>query len=134
MFIPYTEDDPRPGRPSTSKTDENIGKIGKIIHEDRRLNIRGLAEITGIDKECVRQILHESFNVRKVCAEKVPKLLTPEEKESRMNICVDILNNLDTDSGLLDTVITCEESCFFLIMAPKQSVGAIKAKATDVLN
>ncbi|KAJ8958407.1 hypothetical protein NQ318_002189 [Aromia moschata] len=42
-----TEDDPRPGLPSTSETDANIGKL---IREDRRLSIRGLAEITGIDK------------------------------------------------------------------------------------
>ncbi|MBZ5797537.1 hypothetical protein K8353_46760 [Burkholderia contaminans] len=34
-----TEDDPRPGRPSTSKTDENIVKIGKLIRENRRLSI-----------------------------------------------------------------------------------------------
>ncbi|KAJ8960281.1 hypothetical protein NQ318_004006 [Aromia moschata] len=58
--------------------------------------------MTGIDKESVRQILHESFNMRKVCANIVPKLLTPEQKESRMNICADILNNIDTDPGLLD--------------------------------
>ncbi|KAJ8943630.1 hypothetical protein NQ318_016608 [Aromia moschata] len=57
-----TEDDPRPGRPSTSKTDENIETI------DRRLSIRRLADITGIDKECFSQILHESFNMRMVCA------------------------------------------------------------------
>ncbi|KAJ8941785.1 hypothetical protein NQ318_006821 [Aromia moschata] len=61
-----TEDDPRPGRPSASKMDETIEKIGKLIREDRRLSVRGLAEITGIDKECVRQILNESFNMRKV--------------------------------------------------------------------
>ncbi|KAJ8959239.1 hypothetical protein NQ318_022502 [Aromia moschata] len=60
-----TEDDPRPGRPSTSKTDENIEKTGKLIREDRRLSIQGLAGIPGIDKECVRQILHESFNMHK---------------------------------------------------------------------
>ncbi|KAJ8942624.1 hypothetical protein NQ318_013337 [Aromia moschata] len=33
----------------------------------------------------------------------VPKLLTPEQKESIMNFCADILNNIDTDPGLLDT-------------------------------
>ncbi|KAJ8954772.1 hypothetical protein NQ318_014881 [Aromia moschata] len=46
-----------PGRPSTSKTDENIENIFKLILEDRRLSIRGLAEITGFDKERVRQIV-----------------------------------------------------------------------------
>ncbi|KAJ8936704.1 hypothetical protein NQ318_002446, partial [Aromia moschata] len=57
-----TEDDPRPGQPLVSKKDDNIEKI------DRRLSTRGLAEITGIDKECVRLILHELFNMRKNCA------------------------------------------------------------------
>ncbi|KAJ8936703.1 hypothetical protein NQ318_002445 [Aromia moschata] len=73
-----TEDDPRPGQPLVSKKDDNIEKIG-------------------IDKECVRLILHELFNMRKNCANMVPKLLTPEQKESRMNICADILNKIDTD-------------------------------------
>ncbi|KAJ8960437.1 hypothetical protein NQ318_013721 [Aromia moschata] len=59
------EDDPRLGRPLTSKTDENIEKLGKSTREYRRLSIRRLAKITGIDKECVRQILHKSFNMRK---------------------------------------------------------------------
>ncbi|KAJ8961478.1 hypothetical protein NQ318_014726 [Aromia moschata] len=77
-----TEDEPRHRRTSMSKTDENIGKL---IREDHRLSIREFAEITEIDKECVRQILHESFNMRKVCAEMVSKLLTPEQKDSRMN-------------------------------------------------
>ncbi|KAJ8960562.1 hypothetical protein NQ318_013851 [Aromia moschata] len=121
-----TEDDPRPGRPSTTKMDENIENIGKLIREHRSLSIRGLAEITSIDEECVSQILHESFNMCQVYAKMVPKLLTPEQKESRMNICADILNNIDTDSGLLDTV-TLKGTRF-------ESVEAIKAKVTKVLN
>lgn len=46
---------------------KNIDKIGKLIRE-----YRGLAEITGIYKKHVRQM---------------SKLLTHEQKESRMNIC-----------------------------------------------
>ncbi|KAJ8948147.1 hypothetical protein NQ318_009234 [Aromia moschata] len=71
----------------------------------------------------VRQILHEPFNMRKVWAKMLPKLLTPEQKKSRMNICADILNNIDTDPGLLDTMITCYES-----------MEAVKSKATEVLS
>ncbi|KAJ8943434.1 hypothetical protein NQ318_015713 [Aromia moschata] len=99
-----TEDDPRPGHVSKSKTDENIEKIHKLIREDRCLSIRGHAEMTGIDKECVRQILHESFNMfQKWCHNS--SLLS--KKESRMNIFADIIDNIDTDPGLLDTMITC---------------------------
>ncbi|KAJ8960237.1 hypothetical protein NQ318_003962 [Aromia moschata] len=56
----------------------------------------------------------------------VPKLLTPEQKESRMNICADILNNIDTDPGLLDTA-TLKETRL-------ERVEAVKVKATEVLN
>ncbi|KAJ8956266.1 hypothetical protein NQ318_015002 [Aromia moschata] len=112
--------------PDGPRRQKRMKTFGKLIHEDRRLSVRGLAEITGIDKECVRQILHESLNMRRICAKMVPKLLTPEQKESRMNICADILNNIDTDPGLLDTV-TLKGTRF-------ESVEAVKAKATEVPN
>ncbi|KAJ8947912.1 hypothetical protein NQ318_005139 [Aromia moschata] len=54
-----------PDGPQRQKRTNTLKKIGKLIREDRRLSIRRLAEITGIDKECVRQIWHESFNLRK---------------------------------------------------------------------
>ncbi|KAJ8939233.1 hypothetical protein NQ318_015191 [Aromia moschata] len=44
--------------------------------------------------------------MRKICAKMVQKLLTPEQKKSRMNICADILNNIDTDPGLLNKSLT----------------------------
>ncbi|KAJ8940968.1 hypothetical protein NQ318_010369 [Aromia moschata] len=52
-----TEGDPGRDGPPRQKADENIEKIGKLVREDRRLNIRGLVEMTGIDKEGVRQMI-----------------------------------------------------------------------------
>jgi len=43
----------------------------------------------------------------------VPRLLTPEQKEIRMNIYADILQNIENDPYLLENVITCDESWFF---------------------
>ena len=51
-------DDQRPGRPSSSKTEANIEKIGEIVRQNRRLSIRAIAELINIDKGTVRQILH----------------------------------------------------------------------------
>ncbi|KAJ8955920.1 hypothetical protein NQ318_005468 [Aromia moschata] len=97
-----TEDDPRPRRPSTSKTDK---KIGKLIREDRCL------------------ILHESFNMRKVSAKMVPKLLTPRAKGIKNEHLRWHFYNIDTDPGLLDTV-TLKGTRF-------ESVEAVKAIATE---
>ena len=43
----------------------------------------------------------------------VPRLLTPERKEIRMNICADILQNIEDALNFLENVITCDESWFF---------------------
>ena len=104
------QDDSRPDRSSTSKTDGNIEKIGNLIRSDRRLSIRAIAETVGIDKESVRQILHNNFNMRKVCAKMVPKILTLEQQEACKNICTDTLNAIENYPNLLKRIITCDES------------------------
>ncbi|GFV60152.1 putative mariner transposase [Trichonephila clavipes] len=96
------EDDSRPGCPSTSKTDENVEKVASLIRSNRRLSIRAIAETVNIDKECVRQILHDNLNMQKVCAKMVPKILTFEQQATRKNVCTDILDAIKNDPNLLE--------------------------------
>ena len=42
------EDDERPGRPSTSTTDENVEKVKEMVMNDRRITIRAVADDFGI--------------------------------------------------------------------------------------
>ena len=87
--------DQRPGRPSTSKTEAIIEKIGEIVRQNRRLSIREIAELINIDKEVIRQILHNNFNMKRACSKMALRLLTPDQKEIRMNICAVILQNIE---------------------------------------
>ncbi|GFV97154.1 protein GVQW3 [Trichonephila clavipes] len=107
------EDDSWPGRPSTSKTDENVEKVASLIQSDRRLSIRAIAETVNIDKECLRQILLDNLNMQKVCAKMVPKILTFEQQATRKKVCTDILDAIKNYPNLLEKVITCDESWFF---------------------
>jgi len=72
------------GRPATSRTEENIGKVPQIVRENRRLTARSIAEQVNIDRETVRKILTEDLDMRKVCAKMVPKELTEEQKQRRV--------------------------------------------------
>ena len=42
------EDQPRSGRPSTSRTDENIAKILELILEDRHRTTDDLVDLSGV--------------------------------------------------------------------------------------
>ena len=43
----------------------------------------------------------------------VPKLLTAEQKDTWLNICVDILENIENDPKFLKNGITCGDHVFF---------------------
>ena len=77
----YVGDDPKSGRPSTAKTQENVEKVATIVRGDRRLSIRAISELTNINKEGLGLILHDDLGTKNVCAKVVPKILTPEQKE-----------------------------------------------------
>ena len=44
----------------------------------------------------------------------VRRLLIPEQKEIRINICVDILQNTENDPNFLKNIIIYDESGFFI--------------------
>ena len=50
-------DEERSGRPATSRIQENIAKVRQMVRENRRLNVRSIAEQVNIDRETVRKIL-----------------------------------------------------------------------------
>ncbi|CAK9833986.1 Protein GVQW3 [Anthophora retusa] len=59
------EDDKRSGRPSTSKTDENIAKIEEMLSENRKLTIRELAEDLNIAYGSVQDVLVSDLGLRR---------------------------------------------------------------------
>ena len=107
------EDDRKSGRPSTSKTDENIDRVRQLVRSDRRLTVRMIAEELGMNRETVRTILVQELGMRKVCAKMVPKLLTDDQKEHRVNVCRDLLERIRDDPEFLGQVITGDETWVF---------------------
>ena len=107
------EDDPRSGRPSTSRTADNIERLKQMVRADRRLTVRMIAEQLSINKDTVWRIITENLEMRKVCAKMVPKLLSEDQKQQRLAVCQDIIEHLEDDPDLLRRVNTGDESWIF---------------------
>jgi hypothetical protein len=70
-------------RPRTSYTDENCVIVEGLIREDRSVKLRGIAEVTGIAKNTLHELI-SGLNFCKLSACWVPKMLTEEHKSKRM--------------------------------------------------
>jgi len=100
------EDDPRPGRPSTPHTEETMARVREIIHADRRLTIREVAEEVRIAFSTCQKILTEDLRMRRVTPKFVPRLLRAEQKDDRMSICTDLRNRAQNVPNFMSSIIT----------------------------
>ena len=107
------KDDHRSGRPSTSKTDENVERVRQKVRGDRHLTVRMIADELGMNCERVWRIITQDLEMRKICAKIVPRLLNEGQKERRVQVCQDILEQLETEPNLLKRVVTGDESWIF---------------------
>ncbi|XP_023228156.1 putative uncharacterized protein FLJ37770 [Centruroides sculpturatus] len=62
------EDDKRSGRPSTSRSGENIEKVRELTKNDRRITIAELEQEVGISHGSIHAILSEDLKMRHVSA------------------------------------------------------------------
>ncbi|UYV76679.1 hypothetical protein LAZ67_14001721, partial [Cordylochernes scorpioides] len=103
-------DEERAGRPSTSTTDENINEVEKMILANRRITVREVAEDLNISIGSCHSIFINDLGMRRVAAKFVPKLLTCDQKQHRMNIANEMLDSVCDDPNLLQRVITGDEA------------------------
>jgi len=84
------EDEERSGRPSKSKTQENVERVREMIRSSRRLTIREISEDLNIFYGSVQNILSTDLNMRQVSAKFVPRVLTVEQKQQRLSISLEL--------------------------------------------
>ena len=105
------EDDPRPGRSTEVTTPEIIKKVEKIILEDARLKKKQLAEMVGVSDTTIFKILHDHLGMTKVSARWVPRMLTPPQKQRRVECSRTFLDLCNEDKdGLLSRIVTGDET------------------------
>ena len=103
-------DDARPRRPSTSKTNENTEAVKKIVVDNRRITIIEVAEDVGISVGSFHAIFSDILCLKRVAAKFVPKLRNFYQKTRHMTIAQEMLNDVNDDPDLLKRIITGDES------------------------
>ncbi|XP_046964592.1 uncharacterized protein LOC124533404 [Vanessa cardui] len=94
----------------TSTSEENIEAAKKIVLENRRVTIREVAEDVGISIGSCHTIFSDILGMKRVAAKFVSKLLNFEQKQRRISIAQELLNDVNNDPDLLKRVITGDET------------------------
>jgi hypothetical protein len=103
------DSDQRSRRPSTSQNANVIENVHSLILEDRRLTAREIDDEVGISTGSAHSILTEDLHMCRVVAKFVPKLLSQECQQLRLEVAQDMLECTNGDPEFLKTVITGDE-------------------------
>ena len=105
------EDDPRSGGPVFATTDENVKMVEKLVLEDARIKINSLVKITKLSVGTIHSILHDFLNLSKVSARWVPRMLTPLQKQTRIECSKQFLELCGENSAsVFDRIVTGDET------------------------
>jgi histone-lysine N-methyltransferase SETMAR len=130
------EDDPRIGRPKTSRNDEKVNAVRNLIDEDQRITVIQVAESLDISCGTVHSILHEDLGLSKLSARWVPKALRPDQLVVRTDLSISILSKIEADEErFMGRIITGDETWIYQYdpetkqWVPRGSSGPIKFKS-----
>ena len=104
-------DDPRSGRPSTSTSQEIVARCSELVEQDRRRTVDYLSQCLNISTGSTHSILVDNLQMRRVCARWVPRLLTVEQKATRVTLCNQMLRRYRREGeAFLQKIVTVDES------------------------
>jgi len=104
------DDDKHTGRPTSCTTPETAAQIQRLIHQDRGWTIHDIAEEVGVGYGTCQQVLTEELDMHCVAAKFVPRIVTADQKQQRVNLCTELRQLASNDERFLSRVITGDES------------------------
>ena len=104
------EDDPWSGRPSTSRTADNIERVKQMVRADCRLTVRMIAEELSINKDTVWSIITKKISKCARCAQRWSPSCCPRTRNSKESL------SLKTLSSASRTIQTCSHSPFVTVL------------------
>ena len=106
-------EDERCGRSKEVRTPELIGQIKNVMDMDRRVSIETISAQFDVSVGTVHTIIREELKMPKIWAKFVPRVLREDQKERRCHDRREMVEMINSDPAVLDTMVTCDESWIY---------------------
>jgi len=90
-----------------------VEQVRAAVNQDRRRTIHDLCAEAGIGYGSCQRILTEQLNMHQTAAKFVPRVLTQDQKDSRVAICQEPKETVINDPTLLLNIITGDENIVY---------------------
>jgi hypothetical protein len=89
---------------------EMMERLRQIIRDDRRRTIDEVSMLVGISHGTCLKILIDDLKMQRVTSVFVPRLLSVDQKQRQLDVCLDFKENAANEPSFLSNVITGDET------------------------
>ncbi len=136
-----TDDKRRCNARKTTTTDDLIATVATAVEDDRRVRVKALAKAFNVASGTIFNIIHNDLGLVKKSARWVPKLLSPNQMEKRVETSAAFVQLVqEKGRGILSRIVTMDKSAVSMHTpeTKRQSMqwlkkgvpGPVKAKVT----
>ena len=111
---PVTDFD-RSGRPCVQTSPEKIEAAQAAVEEVCRSSLKDIADKVGVSVTTAHRLVKKRLALKHKVAKFVPKILTDEQKRTRVKFCQENLDRLRQDEHLLDKLVCGDESPVYIL-------------------
>lgn len=122
---------PKQSRPRTSRSDDMIERVERVVLGDRRMTVEQIASSVGISVGSVHTILHDDLKMRKVSSRWVPRMLTDDHKAARVACCQAMLTRNEGMNGTFFSSIVTMDETWMPFFNPETKRQSAQWKHTD---
>ena len=99
------------GRP-TSITSQKVQEIKELLDKDRRITVREVSKRVDCSSVgTVHTIIHDSLNMRRLCARWIPKMMSECQKAQRVESCRRFVQRFEREGeDFLSRIVTADET------------------------
>ena len=114
-------DEQRSRRPS-SITSQKAQEIKELLDKDRRITVREVSQQVDCSVGTVHTIIHESLDMSRLCARRIPKMLSECQKAQRVESCLVLFSREDFPSR----IVTADETWISLYEPESKEQSTIR--------
>jgi len=104
-------DSPLPDQAHRVVTPETIAAVEAIVKDNRRVTVHEIAARLNMSVGSAHHIVHYVLQFHKLPARWVPRQLTAEFKDRRVDACQELLKRFEAGDGFLERIVTGVETC-----------------------
>jgi hypothetical protein len=86
------EDDEHTVQPRMVRTGLKIQEFATLVHANCSQMVDKITAVAGISHGTCHRILSDDLNMSRVTQHSVPRILTQDQRDDRMNICGDLID------------------------------------------